>query len=192
MIKMPRRRSQRRALDAYLAAAPAVLGRYYRQMETAGGACIGATNATVRVFRAVGLPARELPCDVVAVAPDGYAVGVDQDQPKADIGPRSWYGHLVALVGGAWLIDASTRQFCRPMHGLLLPDVVCVPVPRKFNKSFLAGEGWISGSEGTATLSYRSAPANLGYRDAPDWTMDAAPIAGVILDIMRHHLKETA
>lgn len=150
--------------------------------------CVAATAITIGVFRALGIPARPCTCRVSifnrayvdrsqregripqgleetrAWCADGvsWAVGVGYG---ADSGEGGWPGHLMAVVAGSVLVDASIEQANRPQKDIVLPPVLAVPAPADF---LLERSRFYLHSTDGGLVIYEPL-ADRSWRRAPDW-----------------------
>jgi hypothetical protein len=76
-----------------------------------------------------------------------------------------WDGHLVAIVEGCWLLDASVEQLNRPEHGLQFAPSAC-PLPDGWPETPLLLRQNSTGS----VLTYRSMPDRQAWRRTADWS----------------------
>lgn len=125
--------------------------------------CILAAAAARDILLAKGWKA-----DVLRVAatvfPDDprsvcVSVGGDGDgtrRPAA--GPGKWWGHLVAIADGRWLIDPTLDQ-----TGMAPPIVI------EFPDWWLAGKQSILAPVPCGGVRYRAFPGRGGYKSAPDF-----------------------
>lgn len=102
--------------------------------------CVNATRVTIEALRVLGLMAT--PLSVVAQvfnsaavagksnADGGYAIATETCPAAAD--ENGWAGHLVAIVGNKWLVDAAAGQFARPERGIDVAEVIVAPITRRF------------------------------------------------------------
>ncbi len=153
--------------------------------------CIASTRITIEVMRNLGIKARPMPVKAVAINPaltrkideHGWpevwpedweaddslwcvALGYGYDGP---IDPEKDYdGHLVALVAGKYLVDASIDQAERIHHDIELPDVLIVPL----REGFVAGRRSL-GAElpngGVVVYWANGDDDGTAWRTAPDW-----------------------
>lgn len=71
-----------------------------------------------------------------------------------------WYGHLVLVLEGSWLVDITVDQVNDDRFGIHL-EPTAIPV----TKTFLEGKQplWLKGSDGNAFLKYTARPDDKGY-----------------------------
>lgn len=85
-----------------------------------------------RCDRHGGLPSEEEM--QVWIAEGAWSLGVDTREHRTDWATNSWAGHLVAVVQGAWLVDASMIQFSRPEKAMRMPDIFVGHASARFQK----------------------------------------------------------
>lgn len=175
------RLSTQQILDLFVERAPAVLNDRFQQDR-----CLNATRIVVEVMKRFSLSAQ--PTSVIATAMNGvyadrvrnmgreptkvdveewiriggWAVGIDTQAAE----DGKWAGHLVAVVGKDWLVDAASGQFSRPDRNLTVPDVFAGAV----------GPRWLKGKEGAnfqgpdgSVLCYRVREGDSSWVKQPGW-----------------------
>lgn len=115
--------------------------RLVDEQSTKVNDCVLATKIGSIMLARVGVPHRPTPVHVAIYNRDGWAyaqrgvplaewpdsahsLGTQKGIPAA---PGRWNGHLVLVLRGGGqraLLDLSPRQFRRPQHGVVIPDVV--------------------------------------------------------------------
>lgn len=165
----------------------AVLDRYSKST------CILTTAALIDALAADGIPATPLAVGVFlmngtfyerALAerrfPEGGAelngwiaggawsvgVGYGAENPAKAVG--RWDGHLVALVRGRYLVDASLDQCDRPQHGIAAGLVVeALGTPVLTTPAVNGMRVQVGLQQGMAVYELR--PGDRSYERAPDW-----------------------
>jgi hypothetical protein len=138
-----------------------------------------AYNAPAAALLRAGVPAAQWPPEAWSVGTGEYNVAPPPPQRG-----RSYPGHVVLLAyrgDGYYLLDASSGQFARPQHRLLVPETLLVACGTDDRGPWgtedkLAGWG----------VGWRRAP-QLGkaHRTANDWTQgwrDMLPTVRVVAD----------
>jgi hypothetical protein len=146
--------------------------------------CVPSTWVTVEVFRRLGVAAEPFPVKVSVgngaygrrvsqVGPprsyeelvrwgeeDGsFVVGVGTQPTQGGIG-----GHLVALVGGQYLVDASLDQATSEEHGLRVPGVLVIQLrPGELSN------GFIRRGDSDLWVEYVMSPTAEDYTALADW-----------------------
>lgn len=89
-------------------------------------------------------------------------------QPPLHAG--AWPGHLVlGIHEHATLIDLSADQFSRPHKRIEVSPLVVNHVPTEWWEAG-DGSGWVTvDTTGGVRVFYSHVPANVGYRDSPDF-----------------------
>lgn len=150
--------------------------------------CIGSTRITVEVMKKLKVPVKPLVTKLYAtnivmaklIEEHGYpdpetldrwveehgahSIGLGYGPPTPD--DPGWDGHLVAFVGGRYVVDAAVDQVERPEKNIHVPDVL-VAHPES---GFIVGKKpmivWLP----AAMLRYEvMVPPDLGYKDSPNW-----------------------
>ena len=177
--------------------------------------CIGSTRIALDVFNSFGIRAWPLKVQaaIMNVAMQENLERLEQAQDKRKealeqvyketgahcmvIGekkgdedePGKWNGHLVAIVGSRWLVDASIDQANRPQRNIKLPDVLVAPLVNDFvtGKMNLA----IERKDGLY-IEYRAQPEDKeSWKDTPNWTQrwQTKPVVNRIVAILKRVLE---
>ena len=96
--------------------------------------------------------------------PGNWSIGIEATGEIAEDG-NGWDGHLVAVVGGRYIVDLSAGQFARPQHGIKMVPFVVHAEP-----------GWakgreplvLAGGEG-AVVALLAKPGERSFLPAKDW-----------------------
>lgn len=146
------------------------------------GCCLEATRCLVDLAGRRGYRARPLACQTAVFnrmaldlwrrgvplgdpqwERDGaHSVGIGYGEPR----PGRWPGHLVAIVGEYWLLDATLEQADRPAYGIRLAPLAAAVTP-----AFLRGEERVvtATEQGGVTAIYEARPHDRSFRQAPGW-----------------------
>lgn len=181
-------------LDLYSKVAPATIYANYT-----ANCCLNATRILMDVGEAFGIEVKPVAvkvtmCNAVYVRAmeagvfdaerlnEAGAYSVVVDGTGKDKGNR-WDGHLVGMVGQL-LVDSSARQFRRPAHGILSPDIALLPTTSTFaegkNASGMLPEGGIAIYTQIFNESYRDIS---GFQRS-DHNMDMARVIILGMDAL--------
>jgi hypothetical protein len=158
--------------------------------------CVAASAAICDVLLSCGVDAECVSVEVVAanariqdlinfgkIADADSAIGSSVvgvfDRPELDT-DLLWYGHLIVVVNGRWLVDATLDQFEKDAAE---KDIELRPVVAGRGADLLAN-GHCSFRIGKSFVLYRRAEGNQRYRDAPSWQERASRIHG-FTELMR-------
>lgn len=94
--------------------------------------------------------------------------------PDANAEPGEWWGgHLICLVDGRFLVDASADQFAHPEHDIIVPGPIVLGATGKDRDDlikFAEGDQHMSFRlPGGGLLQYAPHPEDLSYMDSMDW-----------------------
>ena len=152
--------------------------------------CIASTRITLEVMKKLKVPVKPLPTRLCAMNvvmarlieehgwPDpktldrwveehnAHSIGLGYGPPTPD--DPGWDGHLVAFVGGRYIVDASIDQVNRPQKEISVPDVIVA----KIERGFITGKRPLLVRLSSAVLRYEvMTPPDLGYRSSPNWRL---------------------
>jgi len=152
--------------------------------------CIGSTRITLEVMKKLKVPVKPLATKLYAMNvvmaklieehgyPDSetldqwveehnaHSIGLGYGPPTPD--DPGWDGHLVAFVGGRYLVDASIDQVERPAKDLHVPDVLVA----RTETGFVTGKRPLIVWLPSAVLRYEAmVPQDLGYKTSPNWRL---------------------
>lgn len=96
-----------------------------------------------------------------AVARGAWSVGIGHGGAKV---PKTWDGHLVAVMEGQAIIDASLPQASRKPCGMLLRPLWFTVAPEVLSASAVL-ESTVNG----CLLIYETDVADKSFMDTPDW-----------------------
>lgn len=160
--------------------------------------CIASTRITLRVFKYYGWRGHAVPVSLI-VENEKFKTwresGLIKHSPPTDeawsvaVGHEDDIGHLVALVGRKYLIDAAIDQAERPHKNILLPPVFYQEAPNFLSDGGLMGT--LVHLSARVFLAYLTAPHKLVYQSSPDWLDEnrTIPVASRIIELMEPHLK---
>ena len=183
----PRARpTEKWSTEQVLAAFAAVARPLFRRSYPANS-CIASSRIAIEVARRFGIQAKPLAAQLwvrndrltklLETTPDptrdqveewkrmgaaGMTIGIGQ---PARFENGEWNRHLVAVVQGRWLVDASIDQGNEPGR-LELPGVLIARLPQPITTGPWTRSYWLL--DGTR-IDYTFDPAERSYRVAPDW-----------------------
>ncbi len=132
--------------------------------------CVNATAICLRVLRKYRVPAEAISVEAECHNADaGLAVDKDGDPYSAFLskepGTEGWIGHVVAVAAGL-LIDSAASQMSRPPRGILVPEVLLVPL--QYPPPEDGWQSFISSGSGIV-VRYRAHPEDRGHLELPGW-----------------------
>ena len=178
--------------------------------------CVASTRIAIEAFSAFGLPAEPLVarifidnailCRLQETNPNPSAADFRQWEDRGAYGVEVgklcdfgrcangwWNGHLVAMVGGTHIVDASADQVNQPAKGIVLPGVLVLPLPGPLpsQQSLIQ----TIAPDGTR-IAYEFHPHNRSFRQTQSWHLSAVAgeVAQTIIGAMdaRRFAREAA
>jgi hypothetical protein len=113
----------------------------------------------LKLWKEFGPPVSEAQLDEWFTRYGAHVVGIGFEQSVGGLG-----GHLIALVDGRTVVDASLDQAASSSHGLAIPPVVVFdPDPRGLPLGILRSPG------SSLFIEYYMHPAIADHLASPDW-----------------------
>lgn len=82
-----------------------------------------------------------------------------------------WNGHVVTILGEAFIIDPTIVQTARPERGITFPRNEAAAPEREVMRAFLKGETILGGEHANGvTVIYEAFPADKSFVMSRDWT----------------------